>query len=212
MKTCLAAVGWAFALVCLARGQNAEIPIDRDNAVAPVTTSAAASAPANDQRSEGGSSPTAFEHDGQSFVLANSSTGKNCETDEYALAGEKLGEWTQLLTVQRLTLAKAAGTDEFLAYFQRRVTADGASLEILNQAKAASVFAVRFPRSERNDEQVMVCLAFVDRAKPAVLNVVQYAIKPHRIAMPVVEMRLRSWRDKFVAQALALNAPGTKPQ
>jgi hypothetical protein len=147
------------------------------------------------------------EHDGQIFELATSTTRNNVATDEYVIGGEKIAEWTQLVTVQRLTLAKATATDEFLAYFQKRVQAEaGSSLEILKQAKAASVFAVRFPRSERNDEQVMICLAFVDSAEPTVLNIVQYALKPSRVPIDVAEPRIRSWRDKFITQATALAA------
>ncbi len=145
------------------------------------------------------------EHDGQAFELANTTVGKNVETDEYVVAGEKIGDWTQLLTVQRLTLAKPTPTDEFLAYFQKKVqTEDGGTLEVLKQHKGASVFAVRFPKSERNEEQVMICLAFTDAANAPVLNIVQYAIKPTRASVDLVAMRIKSWRDKFVQQAQAL--------
>jgi hypothetical protein len=148
-----------------------------------------------------------IEHDGQVFQLANATVAKNVETDEYVPEAEKITDWTQLITVQRLALAQSAGTDDFLAYFQKRVTQDGASVDVLKQAKLASVFAVRFPPSERNEEQVMICLAFVEPARPTLLNIVQYAIKPHRASVGVVEMRIRSWRDKFVRQAQALSQP-----
>lgn len=143
-----------------------------------------------------------IEHDGETFELAHTTSSKNVDTDEYVVAGETIADWTQLLTVQRLTLAKPTATDEFLAYFQKRVQSeDGASLDILKQSKLASVFAVRFPKSDRNEEQVMICLAFSEPTNAAVLNIVQYAIKPTRSSVDLVEMRIRSWRDKFVHQA-----------
>jgi hypothetical protein len=149
-------------------------------------------------------------HDGQTFELASSSALKNVETDEYVLAGEKLAEWTQLVTVQRLTLGKPTTADEFVAYFQKRLESEaGATLEILKQAKPASVFVVRFPKSERNDEQVMLCLAFGDPDKSAVLNIIQYAIKPTRASVTLAEMRIKSWRNKLVHQAEAMSASAT---
>lgn len=149
-----------------------------------------------------------MEHDGQAFALANSTTTDHVQTDEYVVSGEKIADWSQLVTVQRLTLAQPTPADEFVAYFRKRVEAeDGATLEILQQAKSASVFAVRFPKSERNDEQMMICLAFVDRGTPKLLNIVQYALKPGRVSADLAAMRLQSWRDKFLAQAQALNLP-----
>lgn len=147
-----------------------------------------------------------IEHDGQPFQLANRTATKNAETDEYVVAGETLANWTQLLTVQRLTLARAATPEEFLAYFQKRVTADGASFDVVKQSPTATVFAVRFPASDKNDEQVMICLAVLAPDAPARLNVVQYAIKPLRAPVAVVEMRLRSWKDTFLRQAEAAAA------
>jgi hypothetical protein len=146
-----------------------------------------------------------FEHDGQTFELANSTTAKNVETDEYVVAGEKIADWSQVVTVQRLTMAQPTPSDEFLAYFQKRLNGeDGANLEILRQAKRASIFTVRFPKSEQNEEQIMICLAFADPAKPSVLNIVQYALKPSRVSANLAEMRMKSWRDKFLTQAQAL--------
>jgi hypothetical protein len=148
------------------------------------------------------------EHDGQLFELANSTSRNHVATDEYIVAGEKITEWTQLITVQRLTLAKPTRTDEFLAYFRKQMQTEvGSSLEILKQTDAASVFAVRFPKSDRNDEQVMICLAFTDSGNAAVLNIVQYALKPTRVSVDLAEMRIRSWRDKFLAQAGQLTKP-----
>lgn len=143
-------------------------------------------------------------HEGQTFELANSTSGKNVETDEYVVAGEKVADWTQLITVQRLALSQPTRIDEFLAYFKKRVSSEGASLDALKETRSAGVFAVRFPASERNEEQVMICLAFVEPTAPAVLNIVQYAIKPTRVPVAVVEMRVRSWRDGFLRRAEAL--------
>lgn len=144
------------------------------------------------------------EHDGQTFELATSTTGKNVRTDEYVVAGEQIADWTQLVTVQRLTIGRPTATSEFLAYFRTRVESEsGATLDVLREGKAASVFAARFPKSARNDEQVMICLAFADAADPATLDIVQYAIKPTRVPVALVERRIKSWRDKFLRQAQA---------
>lgn len=143
------------------------------------------------------------EHDGEVFALAQSSANQHVETDEYTLTGETIGNWTQLLTVQRLALTPATDADAFVAYFQKQVVADGATLDVLVSGKMASVFAVRFPKSERNDEQVMVCLAMVDLKKSQQLDIVQYAIKPLRVPVAATTAHLKSWRDKFVAQAKA---------
>lgn len=152
------------------------------------------------------SSLNSVEHDGQTFELANRTSARNVETDEYVVAGENLETWTQLVTVQRLTLMKPMPTEAFVGYFQKRLLDEnGATLEVLKQAKTAAVFAVRFSPSDRNEEQVMVCLAFVDPTNPALLNVVQYAIKPTRLGVDVVESRLKSWRDKLLRQAEAMS-------
>lgn len=143
------------------------------------------------------------EHEGQSFALAQSSVAANVETDEYILAGEKLATWTQLVTVQRLTLVRSAAADEFLTYFGKKVAADGGSFEILSRGRPASIFAVRFPRTSDYDEQVMVCLALSNVAKPTELNIVQYAIKPGAMPEGTAESHLKSWRDRFVRQAKA---------
>jgi hypothetical protein len=145
------------------------------------------------------------EHNGQTFELVNSLKEERVETDEYVIVGEKLGEWTQLLTVQRLTVEKPATAEEFAAYFQKKVQQEGgASLQVIHQARAAAVFAARFPKSDSNEEQIIECLAFCDPKKPNVISLIQYAVKPHRIAQDVVELQLKSWQAKFVQQATAL--------
>lgn len=150
------------------------------------------------------------EHDGTTFELANSTASAAAETDEYVAQGEKLTDWTQLVTVQRLKLAKPQSAEEFVTYFQRKLQAeDGASLDVLHQGKSVCVFVVRFPQSDRNEEQMMICLAFVDSAESARLNVVQFAVKPARIAAPLVESRLKSWRDQFLRQAETLTKAGS---
>lgn len=151
-------------------------------------------------------SRTAIEHDGERFELANRSALRNVETDEYVLAGEKIGRWTQLVTVQRLTLPKPCAADRFVGYFQSRVRREnGTSLEVLREGAAASVFHVRFAASDRNAEQEMICLAFVDRQRPSRLNIVQFAIKPAGLAPAVLRARVRSWRERFLQQADALS-------
>lgn len=144
----------------------------------------------------------AISHNGQTFLLASSTKGPNVETEEYLLRGEKLAEWSQLLTMQRLTLENPSTPDEFAAYFQKRVNQEGgARLELIQQSKAAAVFAVHFAKSEQNEEQVMVCLVLAD--KGGSLNLVQFAIKPARLMPEVVAAQLKSWKTKFTQQAAA---------
>ncbi|HVU35291.1 MAG TPA: hypothetical protein VHE61_17780 [Opitutaceae bacterium] len=148
-------------------------------------------------------------HDGQTFALANRAASPNVETDEYVADGETLGNWTQLLTVQRIALPKPATAAEFATYFQTRIRDEkGASFDIVKSGRTASVFAVRFPKSERNDEQVMICLAFPDEAKPTRFNVVQFALKPSRIPLNAAEVRIKSWRDTFLHQTDTLASAG----
>jgi uncharacterized protein YmfQ (DUF2313 family) len=147
------------------------------------------------------------EHDGQTFELVRSTADQAVRTDEYVVAGEKIADWTQLVTVQRLTRAMPARIDAFLAYFRKRVTEDGATFEVLKEAKTAGVFVVRFPKSERNEEQVMICLALAGGDTIPHMDIVQYAIKPTRLPVDVVEMRIRSWKDQFLAQAKGAAEP-----
>lgn len=148
-------------------------------------------------------------HEGETFELASSSATRSVETHEYTTSGEKLGEWTQLVTVQRVTREKPTSADAFVAYFKKRVAEDGATLDVLSATKSAAVFAVRFPKSDRNDEQVMICLAFADPNRPERLNIVQYAIKPTKCAVDLAATRIKSWRDKFLAQAKAMQPPSS---
>lgn len=165
--------------------------------------SAVARTPMEPTRGPAGPEPTPkpIVHDGETFDLANSIATKSVQTDEYTIAGEKLGQWSQLITVQRLTLEQPAAVDAFVDYFRTRIVEDGATLDVLSGTKAAAVFAVRFPKSDRNDEQVMICLAFVDPVDPEVLNLVQYAIKPTKCPVDITAARIKSWRDRFLAQA-----------
>ena len=145
-----------------------------------------------------------IEYDSETFTLANSARNESVETDEYTVSGEKISNWTQLVTLQRLTVAKPTDTEAFVDFFRQRMGEDGASLDVLSHRKAASVFAVRFPKSEQNDEQVMICLAFVATGKPSELNIVQYAIKPTRCPLDVTSARIKGWRDRFLHEAEAL--------
>jgi len=142
---------------------------------------------------------------GQTFELANSTNGENIATEEYVLSGEKLATWTQLVTVQRITLAKPSSPDEFAAYFQKKISQEsGARLDLLQQGRAACVFSTYFAKSDQNDEQMMVCLVFSEVKTPQVLNLIQYAIKPNQLAQSVVEMQLKAWKAQFSQQALSM--------
>jgi len=142
---------------------------------------------------------------GQTFELANSVTGENIATEEYVLAGEKLAAWTQLITVQRITLAKPGSPDEFVSFFQKKISQEpGARLDLLQQGRAACVFSAFFAKSDQNDEQMMVCLVFADPKTPQVLNLIQYGIKPNKLARSVVELQLKAWKAQFTQQALGM--------
>ena len=142
---------------------------------------------------------------GQTFELANSTNGENIATEEYVLSGEKLATWTQLVTVQRITLAKPSSPDEFATYFQKKISQEnGARLDLLQQGRTACVFSTYFAKSDQNEEQMMVCLVFSEVKTPQVLNLIQYAIKPNQLAQSVVEMQLKAWKTQFSQQALSL--------
>lgn len=197
----------AVLIVSIARGVEPTL----ESPAVPRSTSAAPTIPADDGDrakpvTETPAKPLSkpIVHDGQAFELANSTAANSVETDEYTTGGEKLGEWTQLVTVQRMTLPKPTSAEAFVNYFKSRIAEDGATLDVLSSAKAASVFAVRFPKSDGNDEQVMVCLAFSDPNRPELLNIVQYALKPTKCPVDVAAGRIKSWRDRFLTQARVL--------
>jgi len=138
---------------------------------------------------------------GQTFEFASESKAPNCETQEYVVQGEDLANWSQLLTLQRITLAEAATPADFVAFFNRKTQEEGdAKLEILQQGLAACVFAVHFQKSDRNEEQVMLCMVTKDK-KPTILNLIQYAIKPAKLSSDVVTLQLKSWQSRFCTQA-----------
>ena len=144
-----------------------------------------------------------IQHAGQTFTFARTSGGRGVDTDEYTLADEKLSDWTQLVTVQRLTIAQASSAGAFVTFFQKRVAEEGASFDVLTQDAKAAVFAVRFPASNANEEQVMICLAFSEPAAGARLNVLQFAIKPSRCPVALATQQIKAWKDRFLEQAAA---------
>ncbi len=150
-----------------------------------------------------GESKACLTHAGQTFALAQSRPGDRLSTDEYTLPGETLGDWTQLITVQRITGSSPASPSHLLQFFRARLKADEAGLEVLAETERANAFAVRFPARGTSDEQVMLCLAFVDPARRQVLNVVQYAVKPHRTGTEIAATQLRAWRDRLVGQTVS---------
>lgn len=194
MRSALAIAAAAFfALGSVLAAQPAEAP-----------DSAAEAPPTNPERT--------LQHEGRDFALANRCSSRNVETAEYTAGGEPLHNWTELVTLQRLSFPHASSPEALVAHFQKRLADEGAALDVLLQNEAASVFAVRFPSSERADEQVVICLAFGDSAERGRLHVVQYAIKPTRMAVDVATGRIRSWRDRFLTQARTLGAAQTAPQ
>ncbi|PTX91346.1 hypothetical protein [Opitutus sp. ER46] len=144
-----------------------------------------------------------IEHGGEIFALASESRRGSIETAEYLPVGETLEQWTQMVTVQRLTFVTRRTPEDFLQSFRAHVCQDGASLDVLKQGGNAAVFAVRLPASESNDEQVVIGIVFAEASAPTLLNVVQYAMKPTRRPVPLVAAQLQAWRDAFVRQAIA---------
>lgn len=139
---------------------------------------------------------------GQTFELAQTRPGDRLATAEYTLAGEKLAEWTQLVTVQKVTGTQPANPEQLVQFFRLRLKPDEAKLDLLAETEKGRAFAVHFPAKGATEEQVMICLAFVDPAQRQVLNVVQYAVKPHRAGAEVAATQLRAWKDRLVAQTV----------
>jgi|GEM_PF-5125606 len=151
---------------------------------------------------DAGDRPRELVLNGQTFHLVNSKSDGLVTSFEYALAGEKYEDWTQLLTHQVIGLTNPVTAEQFAAFFQRKLKDDDpkASMEIIQSFRKAVVFQVRFPRTEGQDDQVMVCLAFPD-TKHAQMNVIQYALKPNRLSGNLAELQLKSWQGMLCAKA-----------
>ena len=139
---------------------------------------------------------------GQTFNLVNSKVDGLVTTYEYAISGERYEDWTQLLTHQIINLATPVTAEQFSSFFERKLkeTDPKASMEILQTYSKAIVFQVQFPRTEAQDDQIMVCLAFAN-PKRAQMNVIQYALKPNRLAANLAELQLKSWQGLLTNKA-----------
>lgn len=142
---------------------------------------------------------------GQVFTLANNSASGLVSTFEYTLAGEQYSEWTQLLTHQVIALANPVTAEEFVAYFQRKVRESdpGTAFEVVRQSPRAAVFQVVFPRTQVQDEQIMLCLCFPDPHR-AEMNVVQYALRPNKLSANLVQLQVKSWLNILSQRATAV--------
>lgn len=200
----LLAVSLCAACVC-GRVQSAPDVLNAEEAAPSVGADLSASGYANaEPASYAALSPekATLTYAGQAFELAQSRPGERLSTDEYTLPGEKLGEWTQLVTVQRLAGTAPANPEQLVQFFRLRLKSEEATLDLLAETEKGRAFVVRFPARGTTEEQVMICLAFVDPTQRQVLNVVQYAVKPHRVGAQVAATQLRAWKERLVAQTL----------
>ncbi|MFA5264386.1 MAG: hypothetical protein WC378_11210 [Opitutaceae bacterium] len=148
------------------------------------------------------SAPPEIAHLGQVFILAQHREDKTVETDEYLPKGETLGDWSQLLTVQRLRLPRASSPDEMIAHLSKRVSKDpGSRFLVVRQGRHASVFSASLPPVDGAREQRLVGIVCMDTSKPGVMDVLQFALAPSRVDAGVADMILDSWKLKFVKQA-----------
>jgi hypothetical protein len=145
-------------------------------------------------------------HLGQSFSLAQRSTRAGVETDEYLLSGETLAAWSQLVSVQRVSLPRRISSEELLSFIKlKQQKAGEGAVTVLLQGKNACVFSTRFVETAGCEEQVMVALALSNPKDPSGLFVLHYAYKPKRLEDSLAQEQLRGWKEKFTQQALQLN-------
>lgn len=139
---------------------------------------------------------------GQTFLLAQSSGTPLVETHEYTREGETLRNWSQLVTVQRLTLARTTTAAEFVAFSQQRLGREGGTT-VLTQPSGprTGLFTAHFPQTADQEEQVVVCLVLAPPTAPAHLDIIQYAAKPTRLTPEQLEIQLRAWRGRLQSQA-----------
>lgn len=148
---------------------------------------------------------------GQNFQLAQSYGNSEVETHEYVLEGESLRDWSQLVTVQRLTTPSASRPGDFVAFSSQRLTREGGTTVLTQPSgKRTSLFTAHFNKSPDHDEQVVVCLVFSSPADPTRLQILQYAAKPARLTPPQLESQLRAWRERLQSQAQLMEKSQTE--
>ncbi len=148
-------------------------------------------------------------HLGQTFVLARHQEDRSVETDEYLPNGETLGNWSQLLTVQRLRLSRDSSPGELIAHLEKRIASDRrSSLETVRQGRNAAVLSARLPGSGEIGEQWLIGIIYMDTVGGGSMNVLQFALVPDRLDEGKAEMTLDAWRQKFLRQADIRNKAG----
>lgn len=145
---------------------------------------------------------------GLTFVLARSSRSESTETEEYFIQGESAESWSQMITYQRLVLPDPIATDHYVIWLKKHFdqTPGGPRLKLVQQGKAASIFGVQYPKSEKSGEQFeLVLVTVADPRRPNELHLIQYAINPDRVSLEEMELQVKRWQTRFQSQAASLS-------
>lgn len=139
--------------------------------------------------------------DGNTYVFSGSSKTANVETEEYVLEGEQITNWSQLVTMQRLSLSHAGTVEDFCTYFAKRIAQEGSGrVDIVKKGPRGTVFVASFPASAANEEQIMLCLVLQGKTSND-LMMLQFAIKAGKVSKDVAAAVMKGWRDRLCAQA-----------
>ncbi len=145
----------------------------------------------------------------QSFNLAYHDEDPRSETDEYRLVGESSGEWTQLLTVQRLKPERAATPAQLMEFLEaHRESAGWDPLVVEGQGSRACVFRAEIAGRDGGSPLRVVGLVVDQGAGEATpsLVVIHFTAKVSPNGRAQVEKSCAEWRQRFLNQAAQANA------
>jgi len=149
-----------------------------------------------------------FEHNGHVYVLVFSNATEEVDTEEYVMEGETPGQWTQMISYQRIRLASAIGADQYVISLQRYFDQNKsvAHAKVVQQGKTATVFGVQYDKTSDRDLQLTIALAFFPNAKdPSLLHLIQFTLKPAKVTSGEIENLIRSWQGRFQSEANSIS-------
>ena len=149
-----------------------------------------------------------FEHNGHVYVLVLSNATEEVDTEEYVMEGETPDQWTQMISYQRIRLASAIGADQYVVSLQRYFDQNNsaAHTKVVQQGKTATVFGVQYDKTNDRDLQLTIAIAFFPSSKdPTLLHLIQFTLKPSKVAMGETETLIRSWQGRFQSEASSIS-------
>lgn len=144
----------------------------------------------------------------QSYHLSNHEEDERWETDEFRLVGEASGDWTELVTVQRLKPEHAGTVSQLVEFIKsHREEAGWGTVEVEGLGPRACVFAATIGPRER-ESAVKVVGLIIDRAAHAgrsELVVIHHSTRISAEEPARSPAAVAQWRDRFLRQAAQAN-------